>query len=107
MAGLLPCPLCSNVIHDGALSRSVTVVPSWLYAKMTSAKAGRDHFSWLGCSHSTPIGPVMPTADRAETEGKWNAEARRLIELRTANWPADKRETFARLLGFVTHENPV
>lgn len=106
MSALLPCPLCSSVIHDGALSRPVIVAPSWLYAKMTTAKRGKDHFSWMACTHAAPIGPSMPTDEREPTETRWNAEARRLLDLKTATWTAPQRDTFARLLGFVT-ANPV
>lgn len=107
MGAMLPCPVCSNVIHDGALSRAEAVVPGWLFAKMTSAKHGCDHFTWLGCSHAAPIGPPMPTDVRETTEARWNVEARRLFELRTANWAAPAREKFGQLLGFTakTDEN--
>lgn len=98
---ILPCPLCSSVIHDGALSRAEPVIPAWLYANMTSGKEKRDHFTWMACSHASPMGPAVPTAEREATVEKWNAEARRLYELRTANWSAQAREKFGRLLGFI------
>lgn len=102
MSALLPCPMCSQVVQNGALTRAVITGPSWLYARMTSAKSGADHFTWMGCGHATPIGPVIPipAAERSITEARWDIEARRLLELRCAAWTAERREDFARRLGF-------
>jgi hypothetical protein len=96
--------MCSNVIHDGSLTRPVDVAPSWLYANMTSGKTGTSHFTWCACHHASPIGPTMPVGDndRSLTEAKWELEAWRLFDLRTANWKVAEKERFGRILGFVT-----
>lgn len=83
-------------------------MPGWSYAKLTSAKYGRDHFAWIVCcSHAAPMSTGVPTDERETTEEKWNVEARRLFELRTANWKPEARATFGRLLGFITDEAAV
>lgn len=106
MSGLLPCPMCSSVIHEGPLTRAAATGPSWHYCSMTSAKRGIDHFQWTGCGHAKPIGPADPTDVRETTDARWNVEAQRLFEQRTAAWNPEARATFARLLGF-RNETPV
>lgn len=97
----LPCPICSNVIQ-GAPVRPLPETPVWFFAFMKSTQEGKRFWIWTGCKHAAYLttGSVEEEM-RSLTEAKWDVEARRLFEERTASWPAHARESFGRALGFI------
>lgn len=104
----LPCPMCSSVIWEGTLSRPVVERPSWVISRAASAKEQKELFNVIGCSHALiyRLSHPIESSERSLTEAKWEVEARRLFDVRTANWSPDKREAWGRVLGFITDPIP-
>lgn len=100
---MIPCPICSNVIHEGSLTRTVAMAPIWHFARQTSARTGKDHYVFTGCNHACELVTnrvPLPHDERAMTEARWDVRARELLQRRTATWTEPEREQFARALGF-------
>ena len=90
---LPPCPACSS-IH--ALVR-----PVWHYDKMTSKKRGRDTYSLTGCRHAEACDRSKFHDDPEEwkiVEAAWADACGNLCDVKTRDWPEDRRREFERKL---------